>query len=154
MYRTVKEVIMSAKTKIVVLHMRNLIFTGVVIGVGILLLLLLFVIYIPNSGIAAETMSDSLYKAGIYTSSVQLGDEAMDVQVMVDENHINSISLVNASETVQTMYPLIKPALADLEKQIIDKQSTEDLSYSENSHYTSMVLVTAINKALEKAGTK
>lgn len=144
---------MSAKTKIVVLHMKKLIFTGIMIGIGILILLLIFVVYIPNSGIASETMSESLYTAGVYTSSVQLGDEALDVQVTVDKDHINSISLINVSESVQTMYPLVQPAIDDLAKQIIEKQSTEGLTYSQNSHYTSMVLIGAIDEALEKAGS-
>ena len=145
---------MSTKTKIVVRHMKNLIITGILIGICILLLLLLCVIYLPHNKLSTEAMSDSLYTPGIYTSAVQLGDEAMDIQVTVDKDHINSISLVNTSETIQTMYPLVKPALADLEKQILEKPCTQNLTYSENNRYTSMILINAVNDALKKAGSK
>ena len=141
---------MSTKTKIVVLHMKNLIITGILIGICILLLLLLCVIYLPHNKLSTEAMSDSLYTPGIYTSEVQLGDEAMDIQVTVDKDHINSISLVNTSETIQTMYPLVKPALADLAKQILEKQSTQNLTNSENNSYTSIILINAVNDALKR----
>lgn len=49
------------------------------------------------------------------------------------------------------MYPLMEPALHDLSTQICEKQSAEDVSYSEDSQYTSMMLMSTIRTALEKA---
>ena len=49
------------------------------------------------------------------------------------------------------MYPLVKPAMEDLQNQILEKQSTSDIDYSENSQYTSKVLLNAIDDALSKA---
>ena len=95
-----------------------------------------------------ETMK---YVAGVYTSSIIFNDKTVDVEVVVDENKINSISLVNLDETVTAMYPLMQPALDNLKEQIYENQSTDNLSYSDDNQYTSMVLIHAIDDALEKA---
>lgn len=49
------------------------------------------------------------------------------------------------------MYPLVQPALEELAQQICEKQSTEDITYSEESRYTSQVLLDAVNSALKTA---
>lgn len=140
---------MSAKTKIVVLHMKEMIYTLIFAGLGILLILLLVFMFLPKQkDKSAETMK---YVAGVYASAIQFNDNTIDVQVVVDENRINSISLVNLDETVATMYPLMEPAVENLAEQIIAKQSTENITYSEENQYTSMVILNAVNSALEKA---
>lgn len=144
---------MSAKTKIVVLHMKNLIFTGVLIGIGILLLIMIFAVYFPNRSASSSpaVSTAAAYNPGVYTASMQLGDTAIDVAVTVDENNINDISFVTLDKSVQTMYPLIKPAMEELAGQIIEKQTTSELTYSDTSQYTSMVLLDTIDEALDKA---
>ena len=89
--------------------------------------------------------------AGVYTSSVLFGDHTVDVQVIVDENRIQSISMTNLNETVTTMYPLMEPALEHIGQQVIDRQSTEGITYSTDNQYTSVVLLNAIENALSKA---
>jgi uncharacterized protein with FMN-binding domain len=98
-----------------------------------------------------EVLPTAQYVPGVYTSSVMLGDSAVDVQVILDENKIKSISLVNLDETVETMYPLVKPAMEELSGQIIASQSTENITYSQNNQYTSIVLLSAIQDTIEKA---
>ena len=88
---------------------------------------------------------------GKYTTSVILGNSSVDVEVVVDADNINSVRLVNLDEAVATMYPLMEPALNDLADQICEKQSLEDISYSEDNKYTSQVLLEAISSALDKA---
>ena len=141
---------MSAKTKIVVLHMKELIYTLIFAGLGILLIFLLLFMFLPGKedGESVETMR---YVAGVYTSSIQFGEHAVDMQVIVDENRIQSVSMVNLDETVETMYPLMEPALESLSAQICEKQSLDQLSYSEDSQYTSLMLMSAIRTALTKA---
>ena len=141
---------MSSKTKIVVLHLKELIYTAIFAVLGILLILLLVFMFLPDSKnkTTKETMK---YTAGVYTSSIQLNDNAIDVEVMVDDNHINSISLVNLDETTAAMYPLMQPALDNLSQQIYEKQSLENISYEDDNQYTSMVLLKAIQAALDKA---
>lgn len=143
---------MSAKTKIVVLHMKKLIFAGIATGLGILILILLFALLHTRTNDTADGESvDTLYVPGVYTSSVMIDQNALDVQVTVDENHINSISLVNLDETMETMYPLVAPTLEELADQIITNQSVTDITYSKNNQYTSKLLLNAVEDALEKA---
>lgn len=144
---------MSAKTKIVVLHMKKIIFTCVVIALILILAVLLMILLRPEERPVSESVP-TMYVPGVYTSSVQLGDGALDIQVTVDENHINSISLVNLDETMETMYPLVKPALKELADQVTASQSLDNITYSKSSQYTSIVLLDAIEDALKKAASE
>ena len=140
---------MSSKTKIVVLHMKELIYTAIFVALGILLILLLIFMFLPNKkNEAKETMQ---YVSGVYNSSIKFNDNAINMEVVIDDNRITAISLVNLDEAVTTMYPLMQPALDNLSQQIYEKQSLEQITYSEENQYTSTVLLTAIQKALEKA---
>ena len=140
---------MSAKTRIVVLHMKEVIYTAIFVGLGIVLVILLLFMFLPKKqkGDAEPTMQ---YTAGVYTSSV-MGSQSADVQVIVDENRIQSISLVSLDETVATMYPLMEPALENVSEQVIKQQSTEGITYRTDNQYTSIVLLNAIENALAKA---
>ena len=141
---------MSAKTKIVVLHMKELIYTLIFAGLGILLIVLLLFMFLPR-GKGEDSTETMNYVAGVYTSSVLLGSNTVDVQVIVDENRIQSISIVNLDEAVTTMYPLMEPALENIADQVVRKQSTEGITYSTDNQYTSIVLLNAIENALAKA---
>ena len=50
------------------------------------------------------------------------------------------------------MFPLMEPALESLASQIYTSQSLENIQYSEDQKYTSMILLNAIETALEKSG--
>lgn len=144
---------MSAKTRIVVLHMREVIYTAIFAALAILLILLL--VFMFRSGkkdsAAQETMK---YVSGVYTSSIVLNNQTMDLKVVVDDNRINAISLDNLDETAATMYPLMQPALDHISQQIYEKQSTENITYEETNQYTSVVLLNAIKNALSRAEVK
>ena len=145
---------MSAKTKIIVLKMKSIIFTTVMIGLGIILLILIQTVVIPqNSKEGRKSVDTASYVPGVYTSSVQLNDTSVDVMVTVDENNINDVELVNLDDKVETMYPLIGPAMEDLSNQIIENQSIENIDYPTTSQYTSIVLMNAVEEALKKART-
>ena len=69
----------------------------------------------------------------------------------MDENYIQSITYVPLSDSVETMYPLMQPALDQLAEQICATQSLENLTYAEQSQYTSRALLQAIEMAIGKA---
>lgn len=140
---------MSSKTRIVVLHMKEIVYTVIFAVLAIVLLLLMFAMFRPkHQETSAETQK---YIPGIYTSTVTLNNTALEVEVSVDESHINSVRFSNLDETVATMYPLIQPAIEDLAEQICKKQSLNDIEYSKDSPYTSQVLLQAVSEALKKA---
>lgn len=143
---------MSAKTKIVVLHMKELVYTVIFVVLAVLLILLfVFMFGSKKDESAKETMK---YTPGKYTSSILFNDNSIDVEVVVDENRINSVSLVNLDESVATMYPLMQPALDAISQQIYENQSLDGIDYGSENQYTSQVLVEAIRDALSKAEEK
>ena len=165
---------MSSKTKIVVLHVKELIYTGIFAVLGILFVVLLVMMFLPDKedspgsdaptgtespdgstdvtdGTSPVSDAASLYIPGVYNTELVLGDQTLNVEVMVDRNTITSIQLVNLSEAVTTMYPLLQPAFDSLVSQICEQQSLDNISYDADSKYTSLVLLEAIRNSLEKA---
>ena len=148
---------MSSKTKIVVLRMKEIIYTAIFLVLLIALAVLLFFMFSSKpskktSGLQPASETDTAqYIAGVYTTPITLGESTVDVEVVVDENHINSIRLVNLSEAATAMYPLVSPSLEELSAQICEKQSLENITCPENNKYTSQMLLNAVHDALEVA---
>ena len=142
---------MSAKTRIWVFHMKELIYTAVFIVLGIFLLLLMIFMFSGSQEQEASAEIPSRYTAGVYTASMILGGNSVEIAVTVDEDYISSIEFRQLDETVSAMYPLMEPSLESLSEQICASQSLENISYSEDSQYTSLMLLSAIQTALSKA---
>ena len=142
---------MSAKTRIVVLHMKEIIYTAVFATLAVILIVLLLFMFLPKN--RGTSIHEEKYMPGVYTSTVTLNNTALEVEVTVDESHINSIRFSNLDETVATMFPLIQPAIEDIAEQVYDNQSLENIQYSESNPYTSQVIINAIEEALKKAET-
>lgn len=170
---------MGSKTKIIVLRMKELIYTGIFVALGILLIILLIAIFLPDKNdstqdndIAAEqdaaqtagqnvaqatdqdatqVQSGNVYIPGIYTTQLVLNDHTIEIEVIVDESAITSVRIVELSEAVATLYPLLQPAFDAISEQIYEQQSVENITYSSDSKYTSLVLLEAIKSALNKA---
>lgn len=143
---------MSSNTKIVVLKMKELIYTAIFVALGIVLVLLL--VFMFGSGNKKEKQAVPTYVAGVYTYSIGLGDNAVDVEVTVDESHINDVRLVNLNESITATYPLMEPAMEEIAQQVYENQSVEDVVCSEGNQYTGAVLLGGVEKALEKARVK
>jgi len=130
--------------------MREVIYTVIFALLAVLLILLL--VFMFRSGKkGADSKETMKYASGVYTSSIVLNNQTMDLKVVVDDNRINAISLDNLDETAATMYPLMQPALDNISQQIYEKQSTEGITYEEANQYTSVVLLNAIEDALSRA---
>ena len=154
---------MSAKTKIVVLRMKELIYTGIFVGLAILLVVIFLAMFRGES--ADKDTKDShqqdvnadvsviSYIPGVYTASLPLSSQNLDVEVIVDASQIKSIRLINLEESVAAMYPLMEPTLESLSQQILTSQSTEGITYEDSSKYTAYVLLQAVQAALAKAET-
>lgn len=152
-----------SKTKITVLKLKDLLLTAalVISGVAILLLIVALVSVkdesTPNlAGPSADSTQTSapLYYPGIYTTTMEVNDTTIHLELVCDENHINSVRLINLDEAVETMYPLLTPALEDLELQLSLDVPLEELTFTEGSTYTQTLLVEAIAQAIDKAEVK
>ena len=140
---------MSAKTKIIVVKAKELIYTALFICLAIVLILLLIFMFAPEE--KNVRTSAGVYPPGVYTSTITLGDTALDVAVSVDENNITSVSLNNLSESVTAMYPLLEPSLDSINEQLDSISSVDELTLDSESRYTGLILQQAIKNALQKA---
>ncbi len=146
---------MSSKTKILILKKKEILYTILFAALAVLLVVLLyFMFFRPHtSPMPREEAEESsvTYIPGMYTTSITLGEQSLDVEVTVDADHINSVRLVDLTDAVTTMYPLVEPAIDNLALQIIQTQSLDTVTYSEDTQYTSTLLLDAIETALSKA---
>ena len=142
---------MSANTKIFVFKMKEIIYTAIFVALGILLVILMIFMFLPGKKSQNPEPSAATYTPGIYTSSITLNNQGIDVEIVVDNSHINSVRFVNLNESVAAMYPLMESVLDNIGKQVCEKQSTESITYSDDMKYTSMVLLDAIKAALSQA---
>lgn len=144
---------MSSKTKIIVLRMKEIIYTAIFVGLALLLIALFFIMFRRDKAEPQpETPSaEASYTPGIYSSAVRLANEQINVEVTVDANQITSISMKPLSDSVAAMYPLVEPAMQDLAGQILKSQSLDSVTYQTQQKYTSAVLLKAIEAALNKA---
>jgi len=215
---------MSSKTKIVVLKSKELIYTGIFVILGIMLILLLFYMFSPGADkskdkednttitnneeesesitvtptteaggldesitmdntattqetIISETVASipasqtneansytettaldnsnsktfSGYVPGVYTSELNLGGSTILLSVSVDENQVTGVSMDNMDETLTAMYPLVQPSLDEINSQIGLVSSVEDITYSADNKYTTILILDAIDEALEDA---
>ncbi|BCN32153.1 hypothetical protein [Anaeromicropila herbilytica] len=139
-----------SKTKIVIFQLKEIIYTAIFVGLGILLILLLiFMFWHKNDStdVAAKTQ----YKAGVYTSTIVLNDTSLNIEVVVDKNHINNVSIKNIDDAITTMFPLLQPSLDDITEQLNKGVAVSKLTLSDESKYTQELLIDGINNALSKA---
>lgn len=163
---------MSAKTKIWVLHMREVILTAIFMTLAVLLLVFIAV-SLSSSGnkstdapqselpkttttpVTSEavinTSSTEKYVPGIYRTVLYLNDQTVDIEVTVDATQITSLALTNMDDNMNTMYPLLAPTFENIKEQLYTAQSPELVSIASERKYTSLLLLEAIAKALEKA---
>ena len=144
---------MGSRTKIIVLHMKEIIYTAIFAALGILLIILLVIMFRPGKG-TDTTGTEKQYTPGIYTSTLTMNNTNLEVEVSVDESRINSIRFSNLDETVTAMFPLIQPAIEDIAEQVYETQSLDDIALSDDAPYTSQMILNAIKDAVAKAAVR
>ena len=105
---------MSSKTKIVVLHMKEVIYTGIFLLLLVILGVVMFLMFGSGKSKTASSDAVSKYTPGIYRTSIRLNNNTFDVEVTVDQDQIQSIHLANLSESTSAMFPLVEPALVSV----------------------------------------
>ena len=87
---------------------------------------------------------------GVYTASILLDGNPVDIQVTVDSSNINSIELVNLSESITTMYPKLATSFDEVASKVMEAGTT-NITYDSANRYTYSVFIEAISAALKKA---
>lgn len=144
-----------AKTRIIVLKLKKLLRIAIPVALVLVLFIVLLVLFsspkdTENNG-ETTVPTTATYRAGVYSSVIELNDSLLNLEVVVDTDHINSVRLVNLDEATAAMYPLIEPAAADISAQLCAGTSLDDVTLSESSKYTQTLLLDSIRTTLEKA---
>lgn len=138
-------------TKIVILRMRELIYTGVFALIAIILLVLMFFMFWGNDSKEEKQeagVSGVNYQAGIYTKELAFGESTVSLQVSLDTDHIKSVEIVPLDESVTTMYPLMEPAVETISKQLAAGVTPDNIELTEESQYTQEMILNAVEEIL------
>lgn len=159
---------MSGKTKILVMHMKEVVYTGIFIFFGIIFLILLAIMFLPkktaidSSSIHTEDSADTAqsissegsYMPGIYTAALEVAGNSLEMQVIIEQNGITDVSFTHLDESVETMYPLFTPVLESISSQLQSGTALEDITYEDNQKYTATVLLEALREVLDNAASQ
>ena len=141
---------MQSDTRIFIFRLRQLLTVFIVL----IILILAAVIAVTRLDLSkkdAQTSPASAYTAGVYTSSITLNHQSVDIQVVVDKDRVKSASIIHLDESVAAMYPLLTTSMDHISAQLAAGVAIEDITYSSSSRYTSQVLLGAISQAIQKA---
>jgi len=143
-----------SQTKIVILQMKEIIYTAIFIGLGLLLVLLLLLMFHPGKEKDMESLpstSEALYTPGIYTTELTLGSHRVNLEVLLDSDHVSGVQLTTLDESVTTMYPLLEPVVEDISTQLSSGITLDNVVLSTESQYTQMLILQAVDEILDKA---
>ncbi len=146
---------MSSKTKIVVLKSKELIYTGIFIVLGILLVLLLWYMFAPKKQADKQTSENTeavtTYQPGVYSTKMNLGGSNLELQTTINEHAVTHVDIVNLDETVTAMYPLVQPSVDAINEQLSLTGNLDDVTYSSDNQYTTILLLKAAKQAADSA---
>jgi hypothetical protein len=167
---------MSSNTRILVLKARELIYTLIFAVLGIALVLLLIYMFSDkkengsstvyqtteistdtedtsssedaDAETASAIITTTSYVPGNYSAPINLGGTILNLEVYIDDTCVPNASITNLDETTREMYPLIEPALAEINNQLANGCTPDEITYSHDNKYTSLVIIDAIRTAL------
>ena len=146
---------MSSNTKIIVLKSKELIYTGIFIVLGILLILLLWYMFAPKKQSDKQTSENTeaviTYQPGVYSTQLNIGGSCPELQTTVNEHAVTHVDIVNLDETVTAMYPLVQPSVDAINEQLSLTGNLDDVTYASDNQYTTILLLDAAKQAAASA---
>ena len=144
-------------TKIFVLQMKDLVRVGIVIALGLVLLIMALILFLPGRRSAADTDTPTYppgatarYIPGTYVSTIILSDKPVEIRVTVSENEILAIYMSDMADIQRVFYPLFEPRMRDLAEEILRYQSAF-IEPTTDYPVTTAILQQAVQAALEMA---
>jgi len=115
-------------TRIFVLQMKDLIRIGIFTLLGLALVILLVVLFVPRGrGNVPEdeegVHSGQRFIPGTYVSTIILNNEPVQVRVEVSEEDILMVYLSGMDDVQRTFYPLFEPRMQDLAEEVLRYQT-------------------------------
>ncbi len=149
-----------SRTRIIILQMREIIYTAIFVGLGILLLIILFFMFWPDGkdeggkSASNENEKTAIYEAGIYNKEMTIGDNVINLQVILDEEQVKSIEMTNLDDTVSAMYPLMKPSVKLISDQLVSGASVDEVVLSDEGQYTEKMILNEVSSVLNEHKVK
>ncbi len=147
-----------SRTRIVILQMREIIYTAVFVGLGILLLIILFFMFWPDGKDENKEQADNgktaVYEAGVYSKQMTVGDSVINLQVVLDEEQVKSVEMINLDDTVSAMYPLMKPSVESISNQLASGVSLDEVVLSDEGQYTEKLILNEVDSVLDEHKAK
>ena len=147
-----------SRTRIVILQMREIIYTAVFVGLGILLLIRLFFMFWPDGKDENKEQADNgktaVYEAGVYSKQMTVGDSVINLQVVLDEEQVKSVEMINLDDTVSAMYPLMKPSVESISNQLASGVSLDEVVLSDEGQYTEKMILNEVDSVLDEHKAK
>lgn len=140
--------------------MREIIYTAIFVGLGILLLIILFFMFWPdgkdesNERAGNESEKTAIYEAGVYNKEMTIGDSVINLQVILDEEQVKSIEMTNLDDTVSAMYPLMKPSVKLISDQLVAGASVDEVVLSDEGQYTEKMILNEVSSVLSEHKVK
>jgi uncharacterized protein with FMN-binding domain len=145
--------------------MKEVIYTGIFIFLGLIFLVLLAIMFLPkNAAVDSSTettesnehhsgqpSASSEYTPGIYAATLEVSGNNLEMQVIIEQQGITDVSFTHLDETVETMYPLFTPVLESISNQLKNGASLADITYEDSQRYTAAILLDTIETILEQA---
>ena len=158
-----------SRTRIVIFQLKEIIYTAIFVGLGILLLILLFFMFWPgkeketanttspssiSSSRKSTGSSSGKYVAGVYSSELTLGESKISLRISMDPDRVKSVEVMNLQESVETMYPLIKPAVKEISDQLARDIAPDQVVLSDDSPYTSQLILDTVCQVMNEASAE
>ncbi len=135
--------------------MKEVIYTGIFLLLGILFLILIFIMFSGSKqSDDQKTFGEKIYQPGTYTQTLSVGQNTLELEMVLSDTRIESIGLTDPSGMIETMYPLIPSSFEDIKNQILTTQSVDEVHYTDEMRYTSTFLLNAVQSILNKAAIK
>lgn len=133
-------------TKFVVIKFKELVKTVVFAILGVIIIVGLIYFFLPK-----DSKEDaSVYRPGTYSAQFTLNGETAELEIVVDEKNIKSVSLLETPESIAVFYPLVETTAKEIGEEIVKQQSTA-IDVSSQNTYTAQIILNAVEKGLEQA---
>jgi uncharacterized protein with FMN-binding domain len=134
-------------SRFIVLKLSHITRTAVIALIGLIAIIALIIAVLPKRSPGSGA---SIYNPGTYTAHIILNNRPVSVSVTVDAHEITSIEMSDMEASLEIFYPLFRPTMEELSREIIQKQTTNVQTSAESMH-TSRILLDAVNYALGQA---
>lgn len=130
---------------------KELMCLAAVVVLAILVFIIFFIMLLRKNDQAtlSQKTDDQIYEEGVYTKEVMIGDSSVVIQICLDEKNVTSVEMIS-DDVVDAMYPLARPSIEKISKELSAGNSVDEIPLSEDSQYTEILFLNVIEEILQE----